>query len=117
MQVYELARVNETYDLVWFMGGFLSSSLSFSRAQYSRAQGAAIDGFQTLTMPGKLMNGAGSDPSLEEREILLDEKWPKMAFVVGRLAHDPTNWRVPSASCVEAMLRSRRCVRPTNHCR
>ena len=40
--------------------------------------------FQTLTMPGKLMNGAGSDPSLEEREILLDEKWPKMAFVVGR---------------------------------
>ena len=48
--------------------------------------------FQTLTMPGKLMNGAGSDPSLEEREILLDEKWPKMAFVVGRLAHDPTNW-------------------------
>jgi tRNA (mo5U34)-methyltransferase len=73
--------------------------------------------FQTLTMPGKLMNGGGSDPSLEEREILLDEKWPKMAFVVGRLAHDPTNWRVPSASCVEAMLRSRRCVRPTNHCR
>ena len=45
MQVYELARVNETYDLVWFMGGFLSSSLSFSRAQYSRAQGEAIDGF------------------------------------------------------------------------
>ena len=69
MQVYELARVNETYDLVWFMGGFLSSSLSFSRAQYSRAQGAAIDGFQTLTMPGKLMNGAGSDPSLGEREF------------------------------------------------
>jgi hypothetical protein len=29
------------------------------------------------------MNGAGSDPSLEEREILLDEKWPKMAFIVG----------------------------------
>ena len=25
--------------------------------------------FQTLTMPGKLMNGAGSDPSLEEREF------------------------------------------------
>jgi tRNA (mo5U34)-methyltransferase len=23
MQVYELARVNETYALVWFMGGFL----------------------------------------------------------------------------------------------
>jgi len=45
MQVYELARVNETYDLVWFMGGFLSSSLSFSRAQYSRAQGEAIDSF------------------------------------------------------------------------
>ena len=43
MQVYELARVNETYALVWFMGGFLSSSLSFS--QYSRAQGEAIDSF------------------------------------------------------------------------
>jgi len=87
----------------------------FLRAQYSRAKVKRL--MVTLTMPGKLMNGAGSDPSLEEREILLDEKWPKMAFVVGRLAHDPTNWRVPSASCVEAMLRSRRCVRPTNHCR
>ena len=73
--------------------------------------------FQTLTMPGKLMNGAGSDPSLEEREILLDEKWPKMVFIVGRLAHDPTNWWVPNASCVEAMLHSRRCARQTNHCR
>ena len=52
---------------------------------------------------GQTDERAGSDPSLEEREILLDEKWPKMAFVVGRLAHDPTSWWVPS--CVEAMPR------------
>ena len=116
MQVYELARVNETYDLVWFMGGFLSSSLSFSRAQYSRAQGEAIDGFPDPHYAGQTDERGGSDPSLEEREILLDEKWPKMAFIIGRLAHDPTNWWVPNAWCVEAMLRSRRCARP-NHCR
>jgi len=53
MQVYELARVNETYDLVWFMGGFLSSSLSFSRAQHCRAQGEAIDGVSDSDHTGR----------------------------------------------------------------
>lgn len=106
MQVYELARFNETYDLVWFMGVFYHLRYPFLALNIVARKVKRLMVFQTLTMPGKAMNGASSDPSLEEREILLDEKWPKMAFVEGRLAHDPTNWWVPNASCVEALLRS-----------
>ncbi|HEY1235161.1 MAG TPA: TIGR04290 family methyltransferase [Candidatus Binatia bacterium] len=106
MQVYELARLKETYDLVWFMGVFYHLRYPFLALNIVARKVKRLMVFQTLTIPGKLMNGASSDPSLEEREILLDEKWPKMAFIEGRLAQDPTNWWVPNASCVEALLRS-----------
>ena len=106
MQVYELARLNETYDLVWFMGVFYHLRYPFLALNIVARKVKRLMVFQTLTMPGKLMDGASSDPSLEQRELLLDEKWPKMAFIENSLAQDPTNWWVPNASCVEAMLRS-----------
>jgi tRNA (mo5U34)-methyltransferase len=106
MQVYELARVKKTYDLVWFMGVFYHLRYPFLALNIVARKVKRLMVFQTLTMPGGLMNGTSSDPSLEQREVLLDEKWPKMAFIEDRLAHDPTNWWVPNASCVEALLRS-----------
>jgi tRNA (mo5U34)-methyltransferase len=37
---------------------------------------------------------------------MLDDAWPKMAFIEHRVADDESNWWVPNASCVEALLRS-----------
>ena len=48
----------------------------------------------------------GRDLPIEGREALVEPSWPKLAFVEGRLAGDPTNWWVPNESCVESMLRS-----------
>jgi tRNA (mo5U34)-methyltransferase len=40
------------------------------------------------------------------REVMLKAGWPKMAFIEGSFAGDPTNWWVPNHACVEAMLRA-----------
>lgn len=61
---------------------------------------------QTLTMPGTAVLKPPVDFPLDERELLLQPGWPKLAFIEHRLAHDPTNWWAPNHDCVEAMLRA-----------
>ena len=63
-------------------------------------------GFQSMTMPGAMREATPPDVPLNRREVMLDESWPKMAFVEHRVADDESNWWVPNASCVEALLRS-----------
>jgi tRNA (mo5U34)-methyltransferase len=106
MQVYELARLEEQYDLVWFMGVFYHLRYPFLALNIVARKVKRLLVFQTLTMPGELTDGSKVDPELDDRDVLLDEKWPKMAFIEGQLAHDPTNWWVPNQACVESMLRS-----------
>jgi len=106
MHVYELSRMRERYDLVWFMGVFYHLRYPFLALNIVARKAKRLVVFQTLTMPGDNMNGTQFDPELDDRQILAAEKWPKMAFIEGRLAGDPTNWWVPNQACAEAMLRS-----------
>ncbi|MFO7260604.1 MAG: hypothetical protein DIU52_005585 [bacterium] len=46
------------------------------------------------------------DREIDDRDAFLEPGWPKMAFIEGRFAGDPTNWWVPNHAGVEAMLRS-----------
>jgi tRNA (mo5U34)-methyltransferase len=62
--------------------------------------------FQTLTMPGDTVYPDTRDHPITERQPLLDEGWPKMAFIEHRFAGDPTNWWVPNHAGCEAMLRA-----------
>jgi tRNA (mo5U34)-methyltransferase len=63
--------------------------------------------FQTLTMPGDLPDPPHpEDRPLNEREPLLRNDFPKLAFFEHRWAGDRTNWFAPNAAAVEAMLRS-----------
>ena len=39
-------------------------------------------------------------------EIFDAPAYPKLHFIEGRYANDPTNWWVPNRACTEAMLRS-----------
>jgi tRNA (mo5U34)-methyltransferase len=57
-------------------------------------------------MPGGKGTVPEWDPELDQRDVLLAPEWPKMAFIEGRFAHDPTNWWIPNQPCIEAMLRS-----------
>src|SRR5258705_2145158 len=106
MQVYELARRPENYDLVWFMGVFYHLRYPFLALNIVRQKVKRLMVFQTLTMPGGKGTVPEWDPERDQRDVLLAPEWPKMAFIEGRFAHDPTNWLIRNQPCIEALLRS-----------
>jgi len=106
MQIYDLAREPDCYDLVWFMGVLyhLRHPLLGLDIVRRKVRGTLV--VQTLTMPGEDMAAVPADLPFEQRERLREPGWPRMAFVEKRLASDPSNWWAPDHACVEAMLRS-----------
>jgi tRNA (mo5U34)-methyltransferase len=106
MQVYDLARSEERWDLVLFMGVLyhLRYPLLGLDIVARRVRRRLV--FQTLTMPGEEVYDAPADLDIHDRETMLDPGWPRMAFIERRLAADPTNWWAPNHAAVEAMLRS-----------
>jgi tRNA (mo5U34)-methyltransferase len=106
MQVYELARLEEQFDVVLFLGVLyhLRYPLLALDIVAERVRDRLV--LQTLTMPGEEVTEPPPDLSLAERHRMLDPAWPKMAFIERRLEDDPTNWWAPNRACVEAMLRS-----------
>ena len=105
MQVYDLARENEHYDLILFMGVFYHLRYPLLGLDIVAQKTRNMLIFQTLTMPGKEVSEQ-YDCHINEREPLREPGWPKMAFIEHRFAGDPTNWWVPNHAGVEAMLRS-----------
>lgn len=104
--VYDLAHSAEQYDLVWFMGVLYHLRYPLLALDIVRrcCRGRMI--FQTMTTPGESVLSVEENYRLDEREVLMDDGWPKMAFIEHRLADDPTNWWAPNHAGVEAMLRS-----------
>jgi len=106
MQVYDLAALPERYDLVLFMGVLYHLRYPLLGLDIvARKVGRRLI-FQTLTMPGEEEVEPPVDVPIDQREVMLDAGWPKMAFIEHRLADDPTNWWAPNHAAVEAMLRS-----------
>ena len=106
MQVYDLARSQERWDLILFMGVLYHLRYPLLGLDIVARRVSRLMVFQTLTMPGEEVYDAPPDLDINGREILLDPGWPKMAFLEHRLAADPTNWWAPNHAGVEAMLRS-----------
>jgi tRNA (mo5U34)-methyltransferase len=106
MQVYDLARTAERYDLVLFLG--VLYHLRHPQLALDIV-GRLVRGrlvFQTLTMPGEEPVDPPADLPLEQRARLTAPGWPRLAFVERSLAGDPTNWWVADDACARAMLRS-----------
>ncbi|MDP9068043.1 MAG: TIGR04290 family methyltransferase [Actinomycetota bacterium] len=106
MGVYDLARLDRTFDLVLFMGVLYHLRHPLLALDIVAEKVVRTLVFQTLTMPGDEVVTAPDDVAFEDRQELLRPGWPKMAFVEKSLAGDPTNWWVANRACVEAMLRS-----------
>jgi len=106
MQVYDLARSAERFDLVWFMGVFYHLRYPLLALDILSQRTRRMMVFQTLAMPGEEVYPDTEDHPITEREPLLDPGWPKMAFIEHRFSGDPTNWWVPNHAGIEAMLRS-----------
>ena len=57
-------------------------------------------------MPGDAVLADTHGHGFDDRGLMANDGWPKMAFIEHEFAGDPTNWWAPNAACVEAMLRS-----------
>jgi tRNA (mo5U34)-methyltransferase len=106
MQVYDLAREAEKYDLVWFMGVFYHLRYPMLGLDIVTQKVSRLLVFQTLTMPGEEVYPDTYSTDIEHREGMREPGWPKMAFIEHRLANDPTNWWAANHAGVEAMLRA-----------
>lgn len=106
MQVYDLAREQGAYDLVWFMGVLYHLRHPLLALDIVRQRTRRLLVLQTMTMPGDAVANVPDDIGLDERARLRDPGWPAMAFIEKRLHGDPTNWWAPNLACVEALLRA-----------
>jgi tRNA (mo5U34)-methyltransferase len=106
MEVYDIARTREQFDLVWFMGVFYHLRYPLLALDLLAERTRRLLMFQTLTMPGESVYPDTADHRIDDRTPLLESGWPKMAFIEHRFAGDPTNWWVANHAGVEAMLRS-----------
>jgi tRNA (mo5U34)-methyltransferase len=117
MEVYDIARSSEQFDLVWFMGVFYHLRYPLLALDLLARRTRRLMVFQTLTMPGDSVYRPQPDYPIEERTPLLESGWPKMAFVEHSFSRDPTTWWIANHAGVEAMLRSsglRVTVRPAH---
>lgn len=106
LSVYDLGRSETRYDLVLFMGVFYHLRHPLLALDLLAAKVSRRMIFQTLTMPGMETVDPPDDMPIMEREIMLEQGYPKMAFIERRLAGDLTNWWAPNHAAVLAMLRS-----------
>ncbi|HEX4666452.1 MAG TPA: TIGR04290 family methyltransferase [Chthoniobacterales bacterium] len=111
IQVYELARRPEQFDLVLFMGVFYHLRYPLLGLDILAQKVKRLLVFQTLTLPGREVAetanvGEENLRGLSERAPLTAPGWPKMAFIEHSFVGDPTNWWVANHAAVEAMLRS-----------
>lgn len=106
-QVYDLARDDKKYDLVWFMGVFYHLRYPLLALDIIAQKTKKLLVFQSLTMPGdEHPHEISHDYKINDRNEMLKSSWPKMAFIEQKLNNDPTNWWAPNPAAVEAMLRS-----------
>jgi tRNA (mo5U34)-methyltransferase len=104
--VYQLINSDRKFDLVWFTGVFYHLRYPSLALDLVRRATTRYMMFQSMTMPGPAESHVPADLPLDAREAMLDDSWPKMAFIEKRVANDASNWWAPNAACVEAMLRS-----------
>ena len=106
MQVYDLAKLEQSFDIIIFMGVFYHLRYPMLALDIITQKVNKLLVFQTLTMPGEKVFETKPDMTMDERDDMLKKGWPLMAFIEKRLANDPTNWWAPNHSCIEAMLRT-----------
>ena len=105
MQVYDLARVNKSFDIVIFMGVFYHLRYPLLALDIITQKVKNLMVFQTLTMPGE-GEIYKADFTFEQRNLMLKKGWPTMAFIEAKMSGDPTNWWAANHACILSMLRT-----------
>ncbi len=109
MSVYELDRIEESFDLVIFMGVFyhLRYPLYALDKVVLKVRGHLL--FQTMLRPfPERVESAPVAPEygFEDKDVFAAAEMPRMHFIERSYAGDPTNAWIPNLAGAEAMLRS-----------
>ena len=104
--VYEADRIPGQFDYVLFMGVFyhLRYPLFALDTLLKKVRGTLI--FQTMVRGSEHARTWARNYSFWDRRIFLEPDFPAMYFIEHEYSNDFTNWWIPNASAVEAMLRS-----------
>ena len=107
LSVYQVAELEEVFDVVLFMGVLyhLRHPLLALDVLHAHAVGETMV-FQCLQRGSTAVDTLAPDYPFEERAVFDSPGYPRLHFVEGAYAGDPTNWWIPNRACVEAMLRS-----------
>jgi tRNA (mo5U34)-methyltransferase len=106
MQVYQLAQLDQSYDLVWFMGVLYHLRYPLLALDIVSRKARRLMVVQSLTLNEKGAATETTDLTFNDIDRMQHPGWPKMAFVEHDLEGDETNWWLPNEACLEAMLRT-----------
>ena len=98
--------MHEQFDLVLVLGVLYHLRYPLLGLEIVADKARKLLALQTLTAPGNEVVQPPADLSFDERSVLAEPGWPRLAFIEHSFAGDPTNWWVPNRACVEAMLRA-----------
>lgn len=107
MDVYDIARLGEKFDLVIFMGVLYHLRhplLALDLLNEYAVKDTLV--FQSLVRGSSQTVALKEDYPFTETDLFNQEGFPVLHFVEKNYSADPTNWWIPNRSCVEAMLRS-----------
>jgi tRNA (mo5U34)-methyltransferase len=107
LSVYDLAELEERFDVVLFMGVLYHLRhplLALDLIHEHVANDLMI--FQSMQRGSDQVQPVATDYDFWQREHFDHAEYPKLHFIEHRYASDPTNWWVPNRACTEAMLRS-----------
>ncbi len=107
MSVWDVASLNEKFDLVIFMGVFYHLRhplLALDLIHEHVARDLLL--FQSMQRGSAEVFEPEPNYQIWQTEQFNRPDYPAMYFVERSYSHDATNWWIPNRSCVEAMLRS-----------
>jgi tRNA (mo5U34)-methyltransferase len=106
-EAYDVDRLpGGPFDLVLFLGVFYHLRHPLLALEKVCAQVRRRLIFQTMERGAPGVAPLAPDYPIEEREVFADERFPRLHFIEGRYAGDPSNWWIPNRAATEALLRS-----------
>lgn len=107
MSVYDVAHLQEKFDLVIFMGVLYHLRhplLALDLLHEHVVKDLLV--FQSLMRGSAAVEPLQPDYPFSETSIFERPSFPRMYFIEQRYSKDPTNWWIPNLACAQAMLRS-----------
>ncbi|PTM96154.1 TIGR04290 family methyltransferase [Mycoplana dimorpha] len=107
LSVYDIAALGERFDIVLFMGVLYHLRHPLLALDLIREHAAGdLLVFQSMQRGAAEIANVEQNYSFWRSDPFERPDFPRLHFIEHRYADDPTNWWIPNAACVEAMLRS-----------